>query len=31
LLNIHGFENHAHARRVFDASPDKALALIFRL
>ena len=31
LLNIHGYQNHAHARRVFDASPDKALALISRL
>jgi predicted transposase YbfD/YdcC len=28
LLNSQGFENHAHARRVFDASPGKALALI---
>jgi len=28
LLNSRGYENHAHARRVFDASPDKALALI---
>jgi predicted transposase YbfD/YdcC len=28
LLNSQGYENHAHARRVFDASPDKALALI---
>ena len=28
LLNSQGFENHAHARRVFDASPAKALALI---
>ena len=28
LLNLHGFSNHAHARRVFDACPDKALALI---
>lgn len=27
LLNIRGYENHAHARRIFDASPDKALAL----
>ena len=31
LLNSQGFENHAHARRVFDASPDKALALFFGL
>jgi predicted transposase YbfD/YdcC len=29
LLNRHGFVNHAHARRVFDACPAKALALIF--
>lgn len=28
LLNSQGFENHAHARRVFDASTHKALALI---
>jgi predicted transposase YbfD/YdcC len=28
ILNNHGYENHAHARRIFDASPDKALALI---
>lgn len=28
LLNSQGYENHAHARRVFDASPEKALALI---
>ena len=28
LLNNHGFDNHAHARRVFDADPAKALALI---
>lgn len=28
LLNSKGYANHAHARRVFDASPDKALALI---
>jgi predicted transposase YbfD/YdcC len=28
LLNSQGFDNHAHARRVFDACPDKALALI---
>lgn len=31
LLNNQGYTNHAHARRVFDASPDKALALIFGL
>lgn len=31
LLNNQGFENHAHARRLFDASPDKALALFFGL
>jgi predicted transposase YbfD/YdcC len=31
LLNSHGFDNHAHARRVFDASTNKALALIYRL
>lgn len=28
LLNSQGYVNHAHARRVFDASPDKALSLI---
>lgn len=28
LLNHHGFDNHAHARRVFNAAPAKALALI---
>jgi predicted transposase YbfD/YdcC len=28
LLNWQGFYNHAHARRVFNASPAKALALI---
>jgi len=28
LLNSQGFVNHAHARRVFNASPAKALALI---
>jgi len=28
LLNSQGFANHAHARRVFDASPAKALAII---
>jgi predicted transposase YbfD/YdcC len=28
LLNSQGFNNHAHACRVFNASPDKALALI---
>jgi hypothetical protein len=28
LLNYQGFSNHAQARRVFNASPDKALALI---
>jgi predicted transposase YbfD/YdcC len=28
LLNAQGFDNHAHARRVFNASPDRALALI---
>ena len=31
LLNSQGFNNHAHARRVFDACPDKALALICEL
>jgi len=31
LLNCQGYDNHAHARRVFDASPDKALALILGL
>jgi predicted transposase YbfD/YdcC len=28
LLNNQGYDNHAHARRVFDAFPDQALALI---
>lgn len=28
LVNIQGFANHAHARRVFNASPAKAIALI---
>jgi predicted transposase YbfD/YdcC len=28
LINTQGFDNHAHARRVFNASPAKALALI---
>jgi predicted transposase YbfD/YdcC len=28
LLNSQGFDNHAHACRVFNASPAKALALI---
>jgi predicted transposase YbfD/YdcC len=28
LINSQGFDNHAHARRVFNASPAKALALI---
>lgn len=28
LLNSQGFTNHAHARRVFNASPAKALSLI---
>ena len=28
LINCQGFDNHAHARRVFNASPAKALALI---
>jgi predicted transposase YbfD/YdcC len=28
LLNCQGFDNHAHARRVFNASPAKAFALI---
>jgi predicted transposase YbfD/YdcC len=28
LLNSQGFANHAHARRVFNASPARALALI---
>jgi predicted transposase YbfD/YdcC len=31
LFNSQGFHNHAHARRVFNASPDKALALIREL
>lgn len=29
VLNNQGYSNHAFARRVFDASPDKALALFF--
>ena len=28
LINSQGFDNHAHARRVFNACPAKALALI---
>jgi hypothetical protein len=28
LINHQGFVNHAHARRVFNACPAKALALI---
>jgi predicted transposase YbfD/YdcC len=28
LINSQGFSNHAQARRVFNAAPDKALALI---
>jgi predicted transposase YbfD/YdcC len=28
LINHHGYHNHAHARRVFNACPAKALALI---
>jgi len=28
LIHSQGFDNHAHARRVFNASPDKALALL---
>ncbi len=31
LLNIHGFSNHAQARRMFDANPSSALSLISRL
>jgi len=31
LLNNQGFENHAQSRRVFDASPEKALPLFFGL
>jgi predicted transposase YbfD/YdcC len=31
LLNSCGYDNHAHARRVFDAFPDKALSLILGL
>jgi predicted transposase YbfD/YdcC len=31
LLNNQGFDNHAHARRVFEASTGKALALICEL
>ena len=29
LINQQDFDNHAHARRVFDANPANALALIF--
>jgi len=28
LLNNQGFDNHAQARRMFDAHPQKALSLI---
>ena len=28
LLNNQGFDNHAHARRVLEADPARALALI---
>jgi predicted transposase YbfD/YdcC len=28
LINHHGYKNHAHARRVFNANPTKALSLI---
>jgi len=28
LLNCRGYENHAQARRIFDAAPTKALDLI---
>jgi predicted transposase YbfD/YdcC len=31
LLNRQGFDNHAHARRLFEADPAKALALILGL
>jgi predicted transposase YbfD/YdcC len=31
LINTQGFDNHAHARRVFSAAPYKALALIYGL
>lgn len=31
LLNSQGFDNHAHARRVLNADPAKALALILGL
>lgn len=31
LINNQGFDNHAHARRVFDACPAKAFALFFGL
>ena len=31
LFNRQGFDNHAHARRQFDADPAKALALILGL
>lgn len=31
LINHQGYKNHAHARRVFNARPSKALALIYGL
>ncbi len=31
VINHQGFTNHAHARRLFNAAPGKALALISRL
>jgi predicted transposase YbfD/YdcC len=31
LLNSQGFDNHAHARRLFESSTDKALTLIYGL
>ena len=31
IFNQLGFDNHAHARRVFDADPAKALTIIGRL
>jgi hypothetical protein len=30
LFSKQGFSNHAHARRIFDANPFAALALILR-
>jgi len=28
LLNHHGFDNHARARRFFSAQPDKAFSIL---